>query len=541
MALSISVAANTTETINSANAPSDDIVNAQLLGNSSLIIDGVDVTLNATVGAGVLQANTVSAVNGANVVVSSVAGVTAANAITYNIGAGSSLQYGGELLDVSVAENTKINFDANGTGALKVIMPTVNLNLSSFPTISGLKNGDQLIVEKSNLIGPNTVGNNVVFNEATGVLQVQSVSSGPFPITTNLASFQITDYPAGATFSIDGSGNITFACYLRGTRIATVDGEKLVEEIQAGDRLRTARGGIATVKWVGHRKLNSSRIKASDAIRAYPVRFAAGSLAPNVPKRDLYVSPGHHMYFDGKLVPAMLLVNGQTVTQEFSRTSFEYFHIELNQFDILIAEGAAAESYVDTGNRDMFENAASVAMNPDFGPAEGRPPIDGIEVVRGGPVVEALRKSILRRAEQLTGVRRVTSTGLHLQIGDSTIESVNQANDGSVRFELSEPVDDDVIISSRSAVVRETTAHARRDLRKVGVGLSEIVVETPSGSYAIDLQDPSLEGLHEPQDVHGVSMRWTGGAARIPAALLKGATAIELHILRTYTYWQKAA
>jgi len=55
------------------------------------------------------------------------------------------------------------------------------------------------------------------------------------------------------------------------------------------------------------------------------------------------------------------------------------------------------------------------------------------------------------------------------------------------------------------------------------------------------LQDPSLEGLHEPQDVHGVSMRWTGGAARIPAALLKGATAIELHILRTYTYWQKAA
>jgi hypothetical protein len=541
MALSISVAANTTETINSANAPSDDIVNAQLLGNSSLIIDGVDVTLNATVGAGVLQANTVSAVNGANVVVSGVAGVTAANAITYNIGAGSSLQYGGELLDVSVAENTKINFDANGTGALKVIMPTVNLNLSSFPTISGLKNGDQLIVEKSNLIGPNTVGNNVVFNEATGVLQVQSVSGGPLPITTNLASFQITDYPAGATFSIDGSGNITFACYLRGTLIATAEGEKRVEEIQAGDRLRTARGGIATVKWVGHRKLNSSRIKASDAIRAYPVRFAAGSLGPNVPKRDLYVSPGHHMYFDGKLVPAMLLVNGQTVTQEFSRTSFEYFHIELDQFDILIAEGAAAESYVDTGNRDMFENAASVAMNPDFGPTEGRPQIDGIEVVRGGPVVEALRKSILKRAEQLTGVRRVMNTGLHLQIGDSSIESVNQADQGSVRFELSAPVDDDVIISSRSAVVRETTAHARRDLRKVGVGVSQIVVETPSGRYAIDLQDPSLEGLHEQQDVHGVSMRWTGGAARIPAALVKGATAIELHILRTYTYWQKAA
>jgi len=541
MALDISVGSNTTEIINSTNAPADDIINAELLGNSNLIVDGVDVTLNPTVGAGVLQTNTVSAINGANVVVSGVAGVTAANAITYNIGADSSLQYGGELLDVSLLENTKINFDANGTGTLKVIMPTIDLNLSTFPTISGLSNGDQLIVEKDNLIGANTVGNQVSFDEATGVLQVQFVSSGPIPITTNLGSFQITDYPAGATFSIDGSGNVVFACYLRGTRIATVDGEKPVEEIQAGDRLLTARGGIATVKWVGHRKLNSSRIKASDAIRAYPVRFSAGSLAPNVPNRDLYVSPGHHMYFDGKLVPAMLLVNGQTVTQEFNRTSFEYFHVELDQFDILIAEGAAAESYVDTGNRDMFENAPSVAMNPDFGVTEGRPQIEGIEVVRGGPVIEALRKSILKRAEQLTGIRRVTETGLHLQIGDHTIESVNGPNEGSVRFELSAPVDDDVIIASNSAVVRDTTAHARRDLRKVGVGLSQIVVETPSGRHAIDLQDPRLEGLHEQQDVHGMSMRWTGGAARIPAALLEGATAIELHILRTYTYWKKAA
>ncbi|WP_081954943.1 Hint domain-containing protein [Achromobacter sp. RTa] len=541
MALNISVGANSTETINSANAPTDDIVNAQLLGNSDLIIDGVDISLNATIGAGVLQSNTVSAVNGANVVVTGVAGVTAANAITYNIGADSSLQYGGELLDVSLLENTKINFDANGTGTLKVIMPTVDLNLSSFPTISGLKNGDQLIVEKDNLIGANTVGNNVVFNEATGVLQVQYVTSGPIPITTNLASFQITDYPPGATFSIDAAGNVTFACYLRGTRIATVDGEKLVEDIQAGDRVITARGGVATVKWVGHRKLNSSRIKASDAIRAYPVRFAAGSLALNVPKRDLYVSPGHHMYFDGKLVPAMLLVNGQTVTQEFDRTSFEYFHIELDHFDILIAEGAAAESYVDTGNRNMFENATSVAMNPDFGPADGRPQIEGIEVVRSGPVVEALRKSILQRAEKLTGARRVTETGLHLQLGGRTIHSASQTNEGPVRFELPTPVLDDVIIASRSAVVRDTTTHARRDLRTVGVGVSRIVVETSSGRHDIDLQHPALEGLHEQQDVHGVSMRWTGGAARIPAALLEGAIAIELHVLRTYTYWQKAA
>ena len=63
------------------------------------------------------------------------------------------------------------------------------------------------------------------------------------------------------------------------------------------------------------------------------------------------------MVLDGMLVPAENLVNGTTVTKIVRVESLEYFHIELDSHDVLIAEGAESESYVEDNNRDMFHNA----------------------------------------------------------------------------------------------------------------------------------------------------------------------------------------
>ena len=40
----------------------------------------------------------------------------------------------------------------------------------------------------------------------------------------------------------------------------------------------------------------------------------------------------------------------------FVQGSIEYFHVELDRHDVLFAEGLAAESYLDTGNRGLFAN-----------------------------------------------------------------------------------------------------------------------------------------------------------------------------------------
>ncbi|WP_298358701.1 Hint domain-containing protein, partial [Rhodoblastus sp.] len=88
-----------------------------------------------------------------------------------------------------------------------------------------------------------------------------------------------------------------------------------------------------------------------------PIRFKAGSLDENVPARDLLVSPKHAMFLDGVLIPAEHLVNGATVVQEAPGEDIHYFHLELETHDVLIAEGALSESFVDDDSRAMFQNA----------------------------------------------------------------------------------------------------------------------------------------------------------------------------------------
>jgi hypothetical protein len=236
--------------------------------------------------------------------------------------------------------------------------------------------------------------------------EIQVIGANSYSFVDGKLTFKNSEGEIVGNFNapwIDGNmtlegDTLTFACYLKGTHIATPDGEVQVEYLKAGDKILTASGGVATVKWLGYRTLYKSRIADKDAKRALPILFKKGCIADNVPHRDLFMSPGHHVSFDGNLVAAMNLVNGKSIVQQFEMKSFQYFHIELEQFDILLAEGVPAESYVDTGNRNMFQNAHEVAMNPDFGPAKGRPNIPGITVVRKGPLLEAIRAKLLERA-----------------------------------------------------------------------------------------------------------------------------------------------
>jgi hypothetical protein len=293
------------------------------------------------------------------------------------------------------------------------------------------------------------------------------------------------------------------------------------------------------VKWLGFRKLYRNRIPAADAVRAFPILIKKDAIADNVPHADLTVSPGHHLYFDGLLIPAMMLVNGQTITQQFNTPSFEYYHVELEEFDILLAENVPAESYVDTGNRSMFQNAKEVDLNPDFGPAEGRPEVEGITVVREGALVEAVRKQLLARAEQMTGARRTQDAELRIEVDGQVIEGTPEfVKEGVYSFELPANAGD-IRILSRSATVRDVTPLARRDIRQIGVGLSAIAIVDEQGRRELDLNAESLTGLNAAQDVRGTLMRWTTGDAVVPASEHQASAkaTLELTVLRTYTYW----
>jgi hypothetical protein len=91
-----------------------------------------------------------------------------------------------------------------------------------------------------------------------------------------------------------------------------------------------------------------------------------GAFGPDLPRRDLFLSPDHAVYLRGVLVPIRLLINGRTIAQ-VPVDKVTWYHVELSRHDVLLAEGLPAESYLDTGNRGMFENGGQPLMlHPDM-------------------------------------------------------------------------------------------------------------------------------------------------------------------------------
>jgi hypothetical protein len=185
------------------------------------------------------------------------------------------------------------------------------------------------------------------------------------------------------------AGAIQIPCFAAGTLIETLEGPVAVERLSVGDEVRTVLGGPGGIVWTGSRAVNCARHPAPETV--WPVRIAAGAFGENVPERDLFVSPDHAIHVDGVLIPAKRLVNGTTIRQV--RTArIVYHHIELERHDVVLAEGLAAETYLDTGDRARFIGGSVTTLHPDFAARTwemaGCAPLvmtgDRLEVVRRG-------------------------------------------------------------------------------------------------------------------------------------------------------------
>jgi hypothetical protein len=139
------------------------------------------------------------------------------------------------------------------------------------------------------------------------------------------------------------------ACFLKGTKIRTAEGERKIEDLAIGDLLPTIFGGLRPVQWIGRYPFRKSDPSKPWVKEALPVRIARSALAPEVPHIDLYVTGHHSLLIDGVLAPAMMLINGTTVTRCGAREcdELEYFHIKLESHDVIYAEGALAETLLD--------------------------------------------------------------------------------------------------------------------------------------------------------------------------------------------------
>ena len=142
-------------------------------------------------------------------------------------------------------------------------------------------------------------------------------------------------------------------CFLKGTKIQTVEGERKIEDLAIGDLLPTMFGGLRPVQWIGRYPIKKSDPSKPWVKDALPVRIARSALAPDVPRADLYVTASHSLLIDGVLVPAEALINGTTITRYEAREydEMEFFHIKLESHDVVYAEGAPAETLADVDER----------------------------------------------------------------------------------------------------------------------------------------------------------------------------------------------
>ncbi|MEL6679677.1 MAG: Hint domain-containing protein [Pseudomonadota bacterium] len=139
-------------------------------------------------------------------------------------------------------------------------------------------------------------------------------------------------------------------CLTPGTRVATPAGDVLAEDLRRGDLVDTADHGAQPIRWIG-------RAEARGGRRVWPVEIAAHAFGTGCPARPLRVSPQHRVavadwrcevFFaqSAVLVPAIHLVDGQTVRQVRPRTQVTYIHLMFDRHELIRCEGLWTESFL---------------------------------------------------------------------------------------------------------------------------------------------------------------------------------------------------
>ncbi len=180
-----------------------------------------------------------------------------------------------------------------------------------------------------------------------------TVSEDSTTLSLNLAGSYAGDH---FTLATDGASGTTVAvvCYYPGTGIRTPSGDVAVEDLRIGDDVVLADGRVLPVRWIGR---NTVSTYFADPLRVLPIRIRAGALAAGLPERDLLVSPEHAVLLDNILVQAGALVNDVSIIREWNvPDDFTYYHVELPEHALILAEGVPAESFVDNIHRTAFDN-----------------------------------------------------------------------------------------------------------------------------------------------------------------------------------------
>jgi len=142
-------------------------------------------------------------------------------------------------------------------------------------------------------------------------------------------------------------------CFTPGTVIATPHGERLVEELQEGDRIITRDNGIQEIRWIGAKALSGQQLLQNPQLQ--PVLIQAGSLGNGLPERDMLLSPNHRilvsnektaLYFEEReVLAAAKHLTGMAGVDTVDAMGTTYIHFMFDQHEVVLSNGAWTESF----------------------------------------------------------------------------------------------------------------------------------------------------------------------------------------------------
>ena len=453
---------------------------------------------------------------------------------TTGAAAGGRLEFGGGSSNGIAVEDPDVTFAF--LGAQGVQNDGVVEYLTGFTSgtttpqnYSGVSWGDGFIFDGAN------------FSGGTAVLNGTTLSvTGP----NDTVTMDNITVAAGTTGFIVSGDEIIAVCYARGTMLRTPDGELPVEKLRAGKQVITLVDGQEvpkTVRWLGHRRMN---IAGHRPEAVAPVRIRRNAFAEGVPNRDLVISPDHAVFVDGKLICARQLVNGSTIRQESDWTAVDYYHVELDEHAILLAEGLPAESYIDTGNSGFFENSdAPLVLHPDLTDETDYPTRQAGSCA---PFVwdEASVRPIWQRLAD-----RAVSIGQPIPQRAVTTEP-NLRIRGKMRERQSKPIHADsklaIFVLPRGVQQIHLLSHAQSptdarpwldDRRRLGVRVQRIVLRGANELREVPMDHPGLtKGWWDIERDGQMMCRWTDGDAVVPLPKMDGHVMLEVHLAGEMTY-----
>lgn len=135
-------------------------------------------------------------------------------------------------------------------------------------------------------------------------------------------------------------------CFVRGTWIATPDGDRLIEDLVAGDLVNTYDNGAQPIRWIGARTVPAT------------AQFAPIEIAPNTfgTHGRLMLSPQHRVLIRDYLAELLfgeteVLIAAKDLVNEYSVRRIEggevtYLHMLFDSHQIVFSQGLATESFL---------------------------------------------------------------------------------------------------------------------------------------------------------------------------------------------------